>query len=120
MDSNDFTVSFIVLYMILCRGVTRIFLGNSQQVEGRNQKKYLKRENQKISQKKKGIEPDVNRTRNLLIWSQTRYHCATDPLVNLLPQNNNSRIQFYENEKKQKQVREGLKREALVFGFWTK
>jgi hypothetical protein len=21
----------------------------------------------------------VNRTRNLLIWSQTRYHCATDP-----------------------------------------
>ena len=28
-----------------------------------------------------GIEPDVNRTRNLLIWSQTRYHCATDPLV---------------------------------------
>ena len=29
--------------------------------------------------KKWGIEPDVNRTRNLLIWSQTRYHCATDP-----------------------------------------
>ncbi|KAK4397378.1 hypothetical protein Sango_1574400 [Sesamum angolense] len=28
----------------------------------------------------RGIEPDVNRTRNLLIWSQTRYHCATDPL----------------------------------------
>ena len=26
-----------------------------------------------------GNEPDVNRTRNLLIWSQTRYHCATDP-----------------------------------------
>ena len=26
-----------------------------------------------------GLEPDVNRTRNLLIWSQTRYHCATDP-----------------------------------------
>ena len=26
-----------------------------------------------------GFEPDVNRTRNLLIWSQTRYHCATDP-----------------------------------------
>ncbi len=25
------------------------------------------------------FEPDVNRTRNLLIWSQTRYHCATDP-----------------------------------------
>ena len=29
--------------------------------------------------KKAGFEPDVNRTRNLLIWSQTRYHCATDP-----------------------------------------
>ncbi|KAF1871365.1 hypothetical protein Lal_00020158 [Lupinus albus] len=28
-----------------------------------------------------GIEPDVNRTRNLLIWSQTRYHYATDPLI---------------------------------------
>jgi hypothetical protein len=27
----------------------------------------------------RGFEPDVNRTRNLLIWSQTRYHCATDP-----------------------------------------
>ena len=29
----------------------------------------------------RGFEPDVNRTRNLLIWSQTRYHCATDPVV---------------------------------------
>lgn len=29
----------------------------------------------------KRFEPDVNRTRNLLIWSQTRYHCATDPLM---------------------------------------
>jgi hypothetical protein len=29
----------------------------------------------------RGFEPDVNRTRNLLIWSQTRYHCATDPAV---------------------------------------
>ncbi|CAL9219482.1 unnamed protein product, partial [Arabidopsis halleri] len=28
----------------------------------------------------RGFEPDVNRTRNLLIWSQTRYHCATDPV----------------------------------------
>ena len=36
----------------------------------------------KLEKKNKvGIEPDVNRTRNLLIWSQTRYHCATDPLV---------------------------------------
>lgn len=33
---------------------------------------------------KKGFEPDVNRTRNLLIWSQTRYHCATDPLDDFL------------------------------------
>ena len=32
----------------------------------------------------RGFEPDVNRTRNLLIWSQTRYHCATDPLVRAL------------------------------------
>ena len=34
----------------------------------------------------RGFEPDVNRTRNLLIWSQTRYHCATDPAVPLLNQ----------------------------------
>ena len=26
-------------------------------------------------------EPDVIRTRNLLIWSQTRYRCATGPLI---------------------------------------
>ncbi len=36
----------------------------------------------------RGIEPDVNRTRNLLIWSQTRYHCATDP------NGDNSSVQF--------------------------
>ena len=24
------------------------------------------------------IDPDVIGTRNLLIWSQTRYHCATE------------------------------------------
>ena len=88
-------------------------------MEGRNQKNISK-EKTKKSLKKKGIEPDVNRTRNLLIWSQTRYHCATDPLVNLVPHNDNSRMKFDENERKQKQVREGLKREALVFGFWTK
>ncbi|KAJ0010095.1 hypothetical protein Pint_34480 [Pistacia integerrima] len=34
-----------------------------------------------LKKKKEGFEPDVNRTRNLLIWSQTRYHCATDPLI---------------------------------------
>ena len=28
--------------------------------------------------KKKICDPDVIRTRNLLIWSQTRYHCATE------------------------------------------
>ena len=33
-----------------------------------------------MSLKERKSEPDVNRTRNLLIWSQTRYHCATDPL----------------------------------------
>ena len=33
----------------------------------------------------RGFEPDVNRTRNLLIWSQTRYHCATDPQVVAVP-----------------------------------
>jgi hypothetical protein len=26
---------------------------------------------------KHSVDPDVTRTRNLLIWSQTRYHCAT-------------------------------------------
>ena len=25
-------------------------------------------------------DPDVTRTRSLLIWSQTRYHCATGPI----------------------------------------
>ena len=28
--------------------------------------------------KKFFFDPDVIRTRNLLIWSQTRYHCATE------------------------------------------
>jgi hypothetical protein len=28
-------------------------------------------------------EPDVNLTRDLLIWSQTRYHCATDPVLQM-------------------------------------
>ena len=30
------------------------------------------------------IDPDVIRTRNLLIWSQTRYHCATGSYVYVL------------------------------------
>ena len=29
--------------------------------------------------RQKKSEPDVIRTRNLLIWSQTRYRCATGP-----------------------------------------
>ena len=27
------------------------------------------------------LESNVNQTRNLLIWSQTRYHCAIDPIT---------------------------------------
>ena len=29
---------------------------------------------------KKEPDPDVIRTRSLLIWSQTRYHCATESI----------------------------------------
>ena len=36
--------------------------------------KKFNRDNEKSS------DPDVIRTRNLLIWSQTRYHCATESL----------------------------------------
>ena len=32
----------------------------------------------KIKNKKVSFDPDVIRTRNLLIWSQTRYRCATE------------------------------------------
>ena len=41
----------------------------------------LKMLNQKLQRRdKKNIyDPDVIRTRNLLIWSQTRYRCATGP-----------------------------------------
>ena len=28
--------------------------------------------------RKTNHDPDVSRTRSLLIWSQTRYHCATE------------------------------------------
>ena len=34
-----------------------------------------------IKKKKEKTEPDVIRTRNLLIWSQTRYRCATGPPI---------------------------------------
>ena len=47
-------------------------------------KKLLGQLNMKLQiQKGPKSEPDVNRTRNLLIWSQTRYHCATDPFLYL-------------------------------------
>ena len=58
-----------------------------QQPQAKKRRREQPEENQKGNQKKgdplqdRGIEPDVNRTRNLLIWSQTRYHCATDPVV---------------------------------------
>ena len=32
-----------------------------------------------VMDRQKKSEPDVIRTRNLLIWSQTRYRCATGP-----------------------------------------
>ena len=32
----------------------------------------------KKTKKKMIFDPDVIRTRSLLIWSQTRYHCATE------------------------------------------
>ena len=32
----------------------------------------------------KRYEPDVIRTRNLLIWSQTRYRCATGPATEMI------------------------------------
>ena len=33
----------------------------------------------------KRIDPDVIRTRSLLIWSQTRYHCATESAYGTMP-----------------------------------
>ena len=40
-------------------------------------------------------EPDVNRRRNLRIWGQTRYHCATDPLPICHSSSNASRTVNY-------------------------
>ena len=41
--------------------------------------KFVLREKKKEKKKKKiYADPDVIRTRSLLIWSQTRYHCATE------------------------------------------
>ena len=33
------------------------------------------------------FDPDVTRTRNLLIWSQARYHCATESANHRCPKN---------------------------------
>ena len=30
-----------------------------------------------------GVDPNVIRTRNLLIWSQTRYHCVTESTLGM-------------------------------------
>ena len=35
----------------------------------------------KLTPRKRVNGADENRTRNLLIWSQTRYHCATTPTI---------------------------------------
>ncbi len=45
----------------------------------RNYNNIVSKRNKKMSKKKKKyVDPDVTRTRSLLIWSQTRYHCATE------------------------------------------
>ena len=49
---------------------------------------------------RKLIDPDVNWTRNLLIWSQTRYHCATGP------------------EERMKELHGGMAR-RVIFPFWS-
>ena len=48
---------------------------------------------------KQKLEPDVNRTRNLLIWSQTRYHCTTDPLSICHSSSNTTRTVNYTQAK---------------------
>ena len=47
----------------------------NKQIVIRNKQKVMKRE-------KKNCDPDMIRTRNRLIWSQTRYHCATESTDN--------------------------------------
>ena len=46
-------------------------------LRGRDVETDLKLKWMKIEEKKE-FDPDVIRTRSLLIWSQTRYHCATE------------------------------------------
>ena len=41
----------------------------------------------------KDFDPDVIRTRSLLIWSQTRYRCATESLCTTL--------KYFEQEKRE-------------------
>ncbi|EYU24030.1 hypothetical protein MIMGU_mgv11b017560mg [Erythranthe guttata] len=60
--------------------VRHLLADNDIKTNKKNSEKNIKKK-QKKEVWSLGIEPDVNRTRNLLIWSQTRYHCATDPLV---------------------------------------
>ena len=42
--------------------------------------KIIKLKQIKTKKNKKKPDPDVIRTRSLLIWSQTRYHCATESI----------------------------------------
>ncbi|KAH9557656.1 hypothetical protein CY35_07G095400, partial [Sphagnum magellanicum] len=65
-----------------------------------------------------GIEPDVNRTRNLLIWSQTRYHCATDPTGSATEAGNN--FTEYMLMGKQKKLEHTLCWKEIIEHFTTK
>ncbi len=44
----------------------------------RGGKEKKKKELERKKKVQKVYDPDVIRTRNLLIWSQTRYRCATE------------------------------------------
>ncbi len=45
-----------------------------------------------VKRRHKIFDPDVIRTRSLLIWSQTRYHCATESHENYYLKNNNNKL----------------------------
>ena len=53
--------------------------GEKQEMLREDKEKIKKKKNEK-KKKEKINDPDVIRTRNLLIWSQTRYRCATESL----------------------------------------
>ena len=55
-------------------------LFQSHPVESTGQS-YTANENLNLQKEKKRFDLDVIRTRNLLIWSQTRYHCDTKSLI---------------------------------------